>query len=219
MKFRECVENVSTFTDLKREATYVIDYKRLNFDELKLAMLKTAPQYYNEQNLMDVVEQFELNANRDTRILFSIIIREVLLNCDDFTEKFSVTEEKVISYEQNIVGLANELALDSEVENIDFFKYVVDAAWDNNDDVSSDEQNLINKIRKRMGISEKHNQILEAQIGKFPKSNNVLHSRDEISEMRRLLQSKGLIFSVRDVEGKDYDVIPEEIADVLSNHT
>lgn len=215
MKFRECVENVSTFTDLKREATYVIDYKRLNFDELKLAMLKTAPQYYNEQNLMDVVEQFELNANRDTRILFSIVIREVLLNCDDFTEKFSVTEEKVISYEQNIVGLANELALDSEVENIDFFKYVVDAAWDNNDDVSSDEQNLINKIRKRMGISEKHNQILEAQIGKFPKSNNVLHSRDEISEMRRLLQSKGLIFSVRDVEGKDYDVIPEEIADVL----
>ena len=36
MKFNECVEKVSTFTDLKRFANeYVIDYKRLSFDELK----------------------------------------------------------------------------------------------------------------------------------------------------------------------------------------
>ena len=49
MKFAECVNNVSTFIDLKRLANeYVIDYKRLSYDELKAAMIKTAPQYYNQ---------------------------------------------------------------------------------------------------------------------------------------------------------------------------
>lgn len=41
MKFAECVNNVSTFIDLKRLANeYVIDYKRLSYDELKAAMIK-----------------------------------------------------------------------------------------------------------------------------------------------------------------------------------
>lgn len=179
MKFKDCVANVSTFTDLKRVANeYVIDYKRLSFDELKAAVVKTAPQYSNEENIRNVVEFFELNPNRNNRILFSIIIKSILLNCDDFTETLNVTEDKVVDYEQDIIDLANEFALDSEIEDIDFYKYVVDAAWDNNDDVSVDEQNLINKIRKRMGITEKHHQILEAQIGKFPTINNIVHSRD-----------------------------------------
>lgn len=218
MKFKDCVANVSTFTDLKRVANeYVIDYKRLSFDELKAAVVKTAPQYSNEENIRNVVEFFELNPNRNNRILFSIIIKSILLNCDDFTETLNATEDKVVDYEQDIIDLANEFALDSEIEDIDFYKYVVDAAWDNNDDVSVDEQNLINKIRKRMGITEKHHQILEAQIGKFPTTNNIVHSRDDISDVRRLLQSKGLIVPVRDSSGVDYDVIPEEVASCLRN--
>lgn len=43
MNFNDCIENVSTFLDLKRFANeYVIDYKRLTFDELKNAVVKTA---------------------------------------------------------------------------------------------------------------------------------------------------------------------------------
>ena len=56
MKLKDCVANVSTFTDLKRVANeYVIDYKRLSFDELKAAVVKTAPQYSNEENIRNVV--------------------------------------------------------------------------------------------------------------------------------------------------------------------
>lgn len=216
MLFNECVTNVSTFLDLKRFANeYVIDYKRLSFDELKAAVIKTAPQFSNEDNVRAVVRYFELNPDRKTRILFSIIIRNILLNCDDFTDSIRNTEDKVLAYEQDIVDLANEFSLSDEVDNIDFYKYVVEAAWEENDDVSVDEQNLINKIKTKLGISEKHHEILEAQIGKFPSNGNILHTKDEISAVRRLLQNKGIIISVRDSNNIDYDVIPKETAATL----
>ena len=64
MKFNDAIQNVSTFTDLKRFANeYVIDYKRLSFDELKAACIKTAPQYSNEGNIATVVRFFELHPN------------------------------------------------------------------------------------------------------------------------------------------------------------
>ena len=216
MKFAECVENIATFLDLKRFANeYVIDYKRLSFEELKGAVVKTAPQYSNEDNIRSVVRFFELNPDRNVRILFDIFVKSILLNCDDFTETARVTEDKIIAYEQDIVDSANEFSLDDEVENIDFYKYIVEAAWEENDDVSVDEQNLINKIKHKLGISEKYHQILEAQIGKFPTAGNILHSKDEIASVRRLLQSKGIIASVRDTNNIDYDVIPSEVAVVL----
>lgn len=137
------------------------------------------------------------------------------MNCDDFTESMRSTEDRIISYEQDIVDSANEFSLADEVENIDFYKYVVEAAWEENDDVSVDEQNLINRIKVRLGISEKHHQILEAQIGKFPTIGNLLHTKDDISSIRRLLQMKGLLIPVRDANNVDYDVIPTEIATTL----
>lgn len=216
MKFRDCIENVSTFTDLKRFANaYVIDYKRLSFDELKEAVIKTAPQYYNLEKVKEAITSFELNVDRNTRILFHIIVRAVLLNCDDFAELDRKTEDRVLAYEQDVVDLANEFSLEDEISYIDFYKFIVEAAWDHNDDITVDEQNLINKIKTRLRISEKYHQILEAQIGRFPTTGNKLHTRDQILAIRRLLQTKGIIISIRDSNNCDYDIIPEEVAHTL----
>ena len=74
---------------------------------------------------------------------------------------------------------------------------------------------MINKIKKRVGITRKINNITEASIGKYPKPENALHTKDEINKVRRILQSKGLIVSGRDSNNIDYDVIPEEIAKTI----
>ena len=216
MKLAECVTNVSTFLDLKRFANeYVIDYRRLSFEELKAAVIKTSPQFSNIDNLRSVVQFFELNSDRNTRILFYIFVRAVLLNRDDFMETQRKTEDMVLAYEQDIVDLANEFNLEQEIANLDFYRFVVEAAWDHNDDISIDEQNLINKIKCRFGITEKDHQILEAQIGRFPTSGNVLHTKDDVSTIRKLLQAKGIVVAVRDSNGVDYDIIPEEVAHSL----
>lgn len=213
MDIRKCVENVTTFTDLKRVATeYVIDFRRLSFDDLKNAIIKTAPQYYNIDNVKKTLDFFILNPNRNIRIIFDIFIFFVLLNSDDFTDECKNSEEKILLYEQQIIDKANEFSGDGDQGFTSFYKYVLEAAWEHNDDISVDEQNLINKIRGRIGITKHTNDIIEAKIGKYPSPNNILHTKEEICEVRRILQQKGIIFPVRDNNNVDYDVIPTEIA-------
>lgn len=213
MKIKDCIENVTTFTDLKRIATeYVIDYRRLSFDELKSAVIKTAPQYYNSENIKNTINFFVLNPDRKIRILFDIFIIEVLLNSDDFTNEYRISEDKILIYEQKIIDEANEFDINDSTSNIAFYKYVLEAAWELENNISVDEQNLINKIRNKLNITKYISNIIEAKINHYPTISNLLHTKDEISEIRRLLQQKGLIFPVRDNNGVNYDVIPSEIA-------
>ena len=72
--------------------------------------------------------------------------------------------------------------------------------------------NLLRKLRERLRIAEFDHRLLEAKLGKYPRPSNLPHTRTEIGEARRLLQSLGLLFSVRQDGDIDLDVIPEEIA-------
>jgi hypothetical protein len=46
-KIPKVVENIGTVLELRRIAkAYVIDYRNLTEDEIKAAIVKTAPQYY-----------------------------------------------------------------------------------------------------------------------------------------------------------------------------
>ena len=219
MKFAECVNNVSTFIDLKRLANeYVIDYKRLSYDELKAAMIKTAPQYYNQENVYNTIESLKLHEDESVRALLEIIIREVLLNEDNFSLCQKDLEDEVILYEQSILDRENEEEELFEKENIKLLSYVIDAAWENNLAISADEQNLIYKLKKKLQILDDEYELIQAHRGIFPKHGNVLHTRDEIGAVRKLLQHRGILFVVRDSQGTDYDILPEEIADVIRTY-
>jgi len=212
MNFKECVNDASKFLDLKRNANeYVIDYKRLDFDELKSALIKTAPQYYNEENLREVICFFELHQNRELRILFQIMVRHILLNKDGFMEKQRTLEDEVVIWEQRILDDANEIEIEKISDNIQSLSYILEAAWQNNNEISIDEQNLLNKVKARLTITDYQYYLLETKLGKFPKPGNILHTRDSIANARKQLQYKGLLFSVRDSSGIDYDVVPDEI--------
>lgn len=215
MKFEECIKNVSTFLDLKRIATpYVIDYRKLNEDALKNAMQITAPQYYHPENVEKSIKSVTLNPAQNIRVIADAIIR-ILLDKDDFTETQSAVEESVISYEQNIVNIANESDAANYSESETLLKFVLEAAWEQNDSVSVDEINLLEKIRVKLKITSQEYQILEAKIGKYPSNSNVIHNRTDIGDARKYLQSIGILFPIRDSNGTDYDVIPEEIALVI----
>lgn len=215
MKFEECIREVTTFLDLKRVATpYVIDYKKLNEQALKSAMLITAPQYYHPENVAKAFQSIVLNQNHNNRVISDILL-QLLLDKDEFMELQSTLEEDAISYEQQIVNIANENEEKDIDEKLSLYKFVLETAWEQNNSISVDEKNLLEKLRVRLNISNIENQVLEAKIGKYPTNNNVLHSRTEIAENRKFLQSLGLLFPIRDSNGDDYDIIPEEIAEVL----
>lgn len=214
MKFIDCIERASTFIDLKRIANaYVIDYKRLSYDDIKRALIKTAPQYSNFENVKKTWDGIILNENPDIRIVSFLLLIKILLNKNDFTETKEKTIDDVIAIEKDIVNKANEIDQNKLAEKNLFFKYVLEVAWAKDNNVSVDERNLIEAIRVKFDISMERYFEISALIGKFPKKENVIHSGDEIVKVHNYLMSVGLLFTIRDQQkGVDYDVIPEEVA-------
>ncbi|MBR5619095.1 MAG: hypothetical protein IKW76_05115 [Clostridia bacterium] len=220
MKFTDCINNVSTLIDLKRLANkYVFDYRRLPFDDLKQAMITTAPQYYNKDNVNAVIDtDLRLNPNPDIRTLYRVILKQVLLNKDGFSAPQKDLEDEVISYEQSVLDKENEDETFFSREDISLLSFVVNAAWENNSQISIDEENLILKIKEKLAITDEDYELVLAHNSLFPKHNNILHSRTEISDARKVLQQLGVLFVVRDSNGVDYDIVPEEIALLLREY-
>ena len=219
MKFIEAIENASTTHELNRFASaYVVDYSRLNSDEMLKALKKASPQYFHIENLKKALDNTIYHKNRSVRVLGLLFLKTILLNADDFMNSQTETETDILIYEQNIIRESAQglLINDSETnKNLELFQFVIETAWENNNEISPDEKNLIEKLKQRLRITDYEYQILEAGINKYPKINNELHTKKEINAVRIELQRAGLIISVRDSSNIDYDIIPEEIAHCL----
>jgi len=210
------VKNISTSNELKRIASaYVIDFKNLTKEETLLALEKTAPQYYFRENVIKNLELCTYHSNNNIRVLVPIILKMILLNKDDFKAEYRKLNEEVIHFEQSIVNRANEYSIQKthpKKDAFELFSFVLETAWEQGGSVSTEEKNLIVKIQKKLGISEDEAMILESKLGRFPKAKNLLHTNEEIYEVKRELQRMGLLFQIRDDDGNDYDIIPDELA-------
>jgi hypothetical protein len=219
MNFEKITNGFGTMLALKRFASaYVTDHTRLSEKELISALRKTAPQFYHHKNVKTALDNCILNADRDIRTIAPILLKEVLLNCDEFTSPENKTDDAITNWEQENINISNESTnkkSNSRYEDLHLFEFVLSVAWENDDSISVDEKNLIDKIRDKLFISEREYRIIEARLGQFPSPNNELHTRTDIQQVRKYLQSLGLLASIRNSDGVDYDVIPEEISTEL----
>jgi hypothetical protein len=59
MELARVIERVGTVLELRRIArAYVIDDRNLTDEEIKAAIVKTAPQYYHLENVQTAVQEF-----------------------------------------------------------------------------------------------------------------------------------------------------------------
>lgn len=77
--------------------------------------------------------------------------------------------------------------------------------------ISHEELRLLRRLREKLGIREKTNQILLAQLGHFPRQGNRLHTPSEFREALLDLQKRGALFYCNLLDGGIY-VIPDELA-------
>lgn len=219
MDFESVIGSIGTSSALKRFASaYVIDFRALTEDEVRAALLKTAPQYYHQKNVEKAIEECFYSTDRSVRTIAPIFLKTVLLNQDEFLSPPRETDDKVIEWEQNIIDSSNEEFLKNageKLESLKLFQFVVETAWQNNQDVSVDEKHLIDKLKSRLNVTDREYRMIEAALGKFPKPGNEVHTYGEIDQVRKALQSLGLLATIRDNGKTDFDVIPEEIARVL----
>ena len=213
MDFIKFVEQIPNITIAKRVASaYVMDHRRLSFEELKEGLIKTAKQYTLYENIVNRLEEINLDSNRSVRIIAPILLRDYLLNQDDFISSAKDTDSAVLNYEKTIVDESNNFDESKISKDFALFRHMLDAAWAHNDDISVDEKNLLETLRKYLSISTKEFHMLEAKSGRFPMPENVLHTYEDIEETRRVLQAKGLIVAIKNSDGVMCDMVPDDIA-------
>lgn len=213
MKFVQYIEQIPNITIAKRiAAAYVADYRRLDFDEVKAFLIKTAPQYTSYENICARLAELNLDSNRAVRIIAPILLRDYLLNQDDFISIQKETDTAILNYEQSIIDESNNFDISKMSKDFALYKHMLDIAWAHNNDISVDEKNLLEELRKYLSISIRDHHMLDAKSGRFPNLENSLHSFEDIDETRRLLQSKGLLVCIRNSDGVLCDMIPDDIA-------
>ena len=157
MKFDDAVRDTRTLTDLRRIAgAHVVDHRQLADEELRDAIIKVKPQYLHEETLrMNLERALFRDQRNDLRIMSHVILIDVLLDQYDFLLPVSQTEERAIGFEQSIVNRSNETELldlaggendSSRYRDLDLYYFVLRVAWENEDDKSADEVNLLRKI-------------------------------------------------------------------------
>jgi len=216
---QKLVENIAKANDLRRIAkARLFDVSRLEEVDLRKAVIEKCRHYCDYDSIVSAIDDALLGKDRIIRTITPILFGEVLLQEHQYSLPQKDTEEKILDWEQAIVDETNESSGQLKariIHNFDFFKFVVEAAWENNNEISQDERILIEKVRKKLSVSEREYRIVEAQLGNFPKQGNELHTRDEINEVRKYLQERGVLFTYRDSDGNDHDIVPEEMVESL----
>lgn len=212
MKFLECVDLLSNVNETKRIASaYVEDCRRLNIDELKACIKKVREQYVSENNIFNKINNINLHTNSVVRIIAPILIRDYLLNTDEFLSTCKDTNNAIINYEQSIIDASNNFDYKDMSKELSIFKFILDTAWAHENNISVDEKNLIESVRKYLNISVEEQNKLDAKAGRFPRIGNIPHSSTDVETARKELQSSGILFYIKNSDGDSCDVIPEEI--------
>lgn len=219
MKYQNCVSNSANINELKRVAgAYVEDCRRLDLPALKASLLKTEGQYTSYENVSKALDSLKLHENPAVRIIVPIFLKKWLLDQDDFMSTCKATEEAILNYEQSIIDASNNFDYKGMSKDFALMKFLLDKAWEHGDDISVDEKNLIDEVRKYLNITEREQNMLEAKASRYPQKGNLLHTRSDADSVRKVLQSAGLIFYIKNSDGIPCDIIPEEIATCLRKY-
>jgi hypothetical protein len=94
-------------------------------------------------------------------------------------------------------------------KSIEVLRAVLEVALED-EQITSDELNLISRLREKLGLHEKTKQLLLAQLDHFPRKGNLVHTPSDFRDVLIDLQRRGIVFYCNKLEGGCY-VIPEEI--------
>ena len=127
MDFIQFVEQIPNITIAKRIASaYVADYRRLELNEIKEFLIKTAKQYTSYENIANRLDEIKLDSNRAIRLIAPVLLRDYLLDQDDFISPCKETDAAVLNYEKMIIDESNNFDINKISKDLALFKYMLD---------------------------------------------------------------------------------------------
>ncbi len=198
---------------------YLQSCRGMEDDDLTQMIKKDAAKLADRSRVLNALKTPDPDFNRGQlkAIIFSILLQEETHSVEE-----NRLDEKVIEAEKELVKRSKSLDFfdpkkhDPERwHHYDTYRIVLEAAWQNDDTISPDEARLLTVLRNHLNISLEEHWLISALLKRFPKDKCALHTPDEINETRKELQRQGVLWSYRDENNRNIDVIPFEIVTVI----
>lgn len=199
---------------------YLESTKGMDDDALRECIVKEARKIGEKRRVIANLARIDPDVNR--RNLKEIVVFAVLLQEETHSLEEHRLEEKVIEYEKDLVKRAKALDFFDRKRHdairwhhYDTYRIVLEAAWRSENDISADEAALLRVLRDHLNISREEHWLIGAHLKRFPKAKCALHTPDDIHDARKELQREGILWSYRDENSGNIDIIPRGIVDVL----
>ena len=193
--------------------------RRQEDDELTEAIRKAVDKFADRTRVIAAVTAHDPDFNRGQlkAIIFEILLQEETHSLDEHR-----LDEKVTEFEKDLVKRSKTLDFfdpkkhdPDRWHHYDTYRIVLEAAWKHDDTISPDEARLLAVMRDHLSISMEEHWLISALLKRFPKEKCALHTPDEINDARKELQREGILWSYRDENNCNIDVIPAEIVAVI----
>jgi hypothetical protein len=198
---------------------YLQSVRGLEDDDLTQVIKKDADKLAERSRILRAMTTQDPDVNRGQlrAILFSILLQEETYSLEE-----NRLDEKAIEFEKELVKRSKTLDFfdpkkhDPERwHHYDTYRIVLEAAWKDDGTISADEARLLGVLRDHLSISLEEHWLISALLKRFPKEKCSLHTPDEINEARKEMQRDGVLWSYRDENNRNIDVIPLEVAAVV----
>ena len=150
-------------------------------------------------------------------LLITFILRTLLRSND-----YIATEEEIITNVRNLEedvikkSQSNDNFKHIEEQSYEILKVILEAALEDGS-ISEDELHLIKRVRKKLGVHENDQFMIQARLNHFPQQNNEIHKLDQIKQALVDLQKCGVLFYCNKLKNQPF-IIPEELIDAVKSY-
>ncbi|MDD4125472.1 MAG: hypothetical protein PHW77_07100 [Eubacteriales bacterium] len=182
-------------------------------DKLIPAVAKAKEKYCDITNIQKALSTLAEHNDADIGMTFSVVLKNILLEKNDFCYETNSVTLEVIEYERYIIKKASKLVQRNLSPEADAYRFMLKTAFEKSRTINKGTMSVINAMRGYYRINEEDERIFMANIGLYPSGEKFKpHTKAQIDKTRQELQRLGLIFSIRKSDGVIYDIIPNEIA-------
>lgn len=190
--------------------SFLKDVKLDTEEEMREIIIRNIDEFQNKKR---VQKHLDFNdEDRDTALLNEMILMSLmeqqgyLLSESDLFKAVQALERDILEQSADDDYVAKVIPSDARR----IYSAVLTEAWKKDDSLNAHEINILNVLRRELGLSKRDHYILESRIGRFPQKGNKLHTAQQIRRSLINLQTRGLVLRFR--EDTTYYVIPKDIA-------
>lgn len=211
MQIQEAVQYMSTHYLKRVLDSYREETRKPEEEEARQRIIQDTESLADPQN---VAARLNLSGQTfNDQILYSFVA-EALLEDDDYVLSAENLMDQVQNKEQAIIDEASnaaEVFRFKDGDSLDTYQQVLSVALDDGS-ISRDENRLLSKLRRNLGLTLRDHYRIQAHLEAFPISGNQLHSDSKIEDALKDLQRKGVVFWTNRHPDGPCCLVPDEIA-------